>query len=66
MVTRYKLYILVRVGTPVLRWTVMYSFERPKYERRMKEVILVPLLKLFIHLKLQNIYRLNFVLDLYM
>jgi len=59
----YKLYI--RVGIQVLRWTVRYSFERPKNESRMKEVILFPFLKLFIHLKLQIIYRLNLVLDLY-
>lgn len=62
--TCYKLYI--RVGIPVLRWTVIYSFERRKNEGRMKEVVLVPLLKSFIHLKLQDIYRLNLVPDLYM
>jgi hypothetical protein len=63
-VTCYKLYI--RVGIQVLRWTAMYSFERPKNESTIKEVIFVPLLKLFTHLKLQIVYRLNLVLNLYM
>jgi len=47
----------------VLRCTVIYSFERPKNEGRMKEVIIVPMLKLFIRLKLQDIYMLYLVLD---
>lgn len=38
----------------------MYSFERPKNEGRMKQVMLVPLLKLFIHLKLQNYISVKF------